>query len=276
MKKKIDKRKLGITITAFCVLLLLLYEILGAERIFGEISDLTLKNTVDLTVTRAIGSAVFVTILIYLGYRVMNPLGKGVARSLLFCLPAFAVAVNNLPIYPLIVGRATVDAPAWRILLLAAECLFVGLFEEACFRGVVFLGFLEKRRATASGRFWAIILSSAVFGLVHAVNLFFGAGPIAVLMQIGYSFLIGAMCSVVLMKTANIWICVALHSIFNFCGALVPDCGEGTIFEPITITVTVIIAVLTTIYMTVAFFRLGSEELEKIYENPKERTDERN
>lgn len=276
MKKKIDKRKLGIVITAFCVLLLLLYEILGAERIFGGISDLTLKNTIDLTVTRAIGSAVFLTILIYLGYRVMNPLGKGVARSLLFCLPAFAVAVNNLPIYPLIVGRATVDAPAWRILLLAAECLFVGLFEEACFRGVVFLGFLEKRRSTTSGRFWAIVLSSAVFGLVHAVNLFFGAGPIAVILQIGYSFLIGAMCSVVLMKTANIWICVALHSIFNFCGALVPDCGEGTIFEPITITVTVIIAVLTTIYMTVAFFRLGSEELEKIYEKPKERTDERN
>jgi len=276
LKKKIDKRKLGIVITAFCVLLLLLYEILGAERIFGEISDLTLKNTIDLTVTRAIGSAVFLTILIYLGYRVMNPLGKGMARYLLFCLPAFAVAVNNLPIYPLIVGRATVDAPARRILLLAAECLFVGLFEEACFRGVVFLGFLEKRRATTSGRFWAIILSSAVFGLVHAVNLFFGAGPIAVILQIGYSFLIGAMCSVVLMKTANIWICVALHSIFNFCGALVPDCGEGTIFEPITITVTVIIAVLTTIYMTVAFFRLGSEELEKIYVKPKERTDERN
>jgi len=276
LKKKIDKRKLGITITALCVLLLLLYEILGAERIFGEINDATLKNTVDLTVTRAIGSAVFLTILIYLGYRVIKPIGRGTARALLFCLPAFAVAVNNLPIYPLVSGLAKVTAPSWRVALLAAECLFVGLFEEACFRGVVFLGFLEKRRATVKGRFWAIVLSSAVFGLVHAVNLFFGAGPIAVLMQIGYSFLIGAMCSVVLMKTANIWICVALHSIFNFCGALVPDCGNGTIFEPITVTITVIIAVLTTIYMTVAFFRLGSEELEKIYENPKERTDERN
>lgn len=275
MKKKIDKRKLGIVITAFCVLLLLLYEILGAERIFGEIGDVGLKNTVDLTVTRAIGSAVFLTILIYLGYRVINPIGRGSARALLFCLPAFAVAVNNLPIYPLIAGLARVTAPPWRVALLAAECLFVGLFEEACFRGVVFLGFLEKRRSTTSGRFWAIILSSAVFGLVHAINIFFSS-PIAVLMQIGYSFLIGAMCSVVLMKTANIWICVALHSIFNFCGALVPDCGVGTIWEPITITVTVIIAVLTTIYMTVAFFRIGSEELEKIYENPKEKVDERN
>ena len=264
MKKKIDKRKLGIGITALCVLLLLIYEILGAERIFGEINDVTLKNTVDLTVTRAIGSAVFVTILIYLGYRVIKPFGKGFWRALLFSLPAFAVAVNNLPIYPLISGLARVTAPPWRIALLAAECLFVGLFEEACFRGVVFLGFLEKRRATTLGRFWAIVLSSAVFGLVHLVNIFFSS-PIAVLMQIGYSFLIGAMCSVVLMKTANIWLCVALHSIFNFCGALVPDCGVGTIWEPITITITVIIAVLTTIYMTVAFFRLKSDELERIY-----------
>lgn len=264
MKKKINKRALGIAVTAFCVALLLIYQLLGAERIFGEMTDATLKNTVDLTLTRAIGSAVFVTILIYLGYRVMKPFGKGFWRALLFCLPAFAVVVNNLPIYPLISGLARVTAAPWRVALLAAECLFVGLFEESCFRGVVLLGFLEKRRRTLKGRFWAIVLSSAVFGLVHLVNIFFSS-PIAVLMQIGYSFLIGAMCSVVLMKTANIWLCVALHSIFNFCGALVPDCGSGTIWEPITITVTVIIAVATTIYMTVAFFRIKSEELEGIY-----------
>lgn len=264
MKKRINKRALGIAVTVFCIVLLLIYQILGAERIFGEMPDAVLKNTVDLTLTRAIGGAVFVTILIYLGYRVMRPLGRGFWKDLLFCLPAFAVALNNLPIYPLLSGRAIVDAAPWRILLLAAECLFVGLFEESCFRGVVLLGFLEKRRGTLKGRFWAIILSSAVFGLVHLVNIFFSS-PIAVLLQIGYSFLIGAMCSVVLMKTANIWLCVAIHAIFNFCGALVPDCGSGTIFEPITITVTVIIAVATTVYMTVAFFRMRSEELDRIY-----------
>ncbi|MBQ7828727.1 MAG: CPBP family intramembrane metalloprotease [Clostridia bacterium] len=276
MKKKIDKRTVSIGITAFCILLLLIYQILGAEGIFGEIPDDTLKNMVDLTVTRAIGSAVFVTILIYLGYRVVKPSASGFGRALLFSLPAFLVVINNLPIYPLVTGLAAVTSSPSRIALLAAECLFVGLFEETCFRGVVLLGFLEKRRATVSGRFWAIVLSSAVFGLIHAVNLFFGSGPIAVLMQIGYSFLIGAMCSVVLMKTSNIWLCVVLHALFNFCGALVPDCGEGTVWEPITITVTVIIAVLTTVYMIAAFLRLKSEELDKIYEKPKEKTDERN
>lgn len=265
MKKTINKRAVSIGITMFCILLLLIYQILGAEGIFGDISDDTLKNMIDLTVTRAIGSAVFITILIYLGYRVVRPSASGFGRALLFSLPAFAVVINNLPIYPLASGLAAVTAPAWRIALLAAECFFVGLFEETCFRGVVLLGFLEKRRATVSGRFWAIVLSSAVFGLIHAVNLFFGSSPIAVLMQIGYSFLIGAMCSVVLMRTSNIWLCVVLHALFNFCGALVPDCGSGTIWEPITITVTVIIAVLTTAYMVVAFLRLKNEELEQIY-----------
>ena len=84
-------------------------------------------------------------------------------------------------------------------------------------------------------------------------------------MQIGYSFLIGAMCSVVLMKTANIWICVILHAIFNFCGALVPNCGDGTIWEPFTVTLTVIIAVGTTVYMVLSFLRIKTEEMEKIF-----------
>ena len=132
------------------------------------------------------------------------------------------------------------------------------------FRGVVFLTILEKRRRGARDIVIAILLSAAVFGAVHALNLFY-MPPIAVIQQIGYSFLIGAMCSVVLMKTSNIWLCVVLHALFNFCGALVPDCGSGTLWEPITITVTVIIAVLTTVYMVVAFLRLRSEELEPIY-----------
>ncbi len=266
MKKVFDIRRVCIIITAITVLLLIAWEVIGAERILGADAEKGLVESVDIAISRAIGSIVSLTILFYLGYKVMNPIKKPFWRSVLFCLPAFCVVVNNMPIYPLITGMATVTAPWWRVLILAAECLMVGLFEETFFRGVVFIGFLNKRRDTVLKRFLAIVFSSAVFGVVHLVNIFLGASPGAVFLQIGYSFLIGAMCSVVLMKTSNLWLCVALHAIYNFCGALVPDCGKGTIWEPVTVTVTVIIALATLAYMLVSFFKIKKEEVDRIYE----------
>ena len=265
-KNKIfDSRAISMTITVIAIALILIYEAVGFERIFGAVDDPDIKLLTDMTVTRALGGVVFFTIVLYLGYRVNNPFVKPFWKSLLFTLPAFAVVINNLPIYPLMSSMATVTDHWSKILLLVAECFCIGFFEEYCFRGMVFLGFLEKRRDSVKGRFLAIIFTSAVFGAVHAVNLFLGASPVAVLMQIGYSFLIGAMCSVVLIKTANLWMCVILHGVFDFCGALVPTCGKGIIWEPFTITVTVVIAVAVTVYMTVAFFKIKTEEVDRIY-----------
>jgi membrane protease YdiL (CAAX protease family) len=260
-----SKRSVCICITVFSTALLLLYEFLGVELFFGEIVDPTIKRLVDMTVTRALGGVIFLVLLIHLGYRVKNPIRAPFWRSMAFALPAIAVVVNNLPIYPLISGIATVSAPAWKILLLAAECFCIGFFEETCFRGVILLGFMEKRMDTKLKQLYAILLSSAVFGGIHLVNLFLGASPVAVLMQIGYSFLIGAMCSVILLKTANIWLCVMLHAVFDFCGALVPTLGQGIIWEPLTVTLTVVIAVATTVFYTAAFIKIRSEEIARIY-----------
>jgi membrane protease YdiL (CAAX protease family) len=84
-------------------------------------------------------------------------------------------------------------------------------------------------------------------------------------MQIGYSALIGAMCSVVLLKTANVWLCVAVHGLFNFCGAVVPSCGYGTVWDTPTVILTAVIAVAVTVYMTVAFLRVDLGILDAVY-----------
>ena len=98
------------------------------------------------------------------------------------------------------------------------------------------------------------------------VNLLMGASLGGVIQQIGYSFLIGAMCSVVLYKTANLWLCVLLHAVYDFCGGLVPALGEGIIWDTPTIIITVILAVVVTIYMVVLLFRIKPQELDRIYE----------
>ncbi|MBE6620325.1 MAG: CPBP family intramembrane metalloprotease [Ruminococcaceae bacterium] len=228
--------------------------------------DAVLLPLMQMTLTRTIAAAVFLVILLSQGYRVLNPLRAPFGKSLLWSLPAFAVVINNMPILSMMWGDAyIVHGGAMYWVWFALECLAIGLFEEIAFRGVILLRFAQTRRATHKGLLISILLSSAVFGAMHAVNLFAGAGPGAVLMQIGYSFLIGAMCSVVLFKTANLWLCVALHAIYDFCGALLPTLGAGHWWDTPTVIFTAVLAVATTVYMVVLFARMDPRETDRIY-----------
>jgi membrane protease YdiL (CAAX protease family) len=228
--------------------------------------DAVLRPVIQMALSRLIAAAVFFVILLMQGYHVLRPLCRPLGRLLLLSLPAFAVVINNLPIVALATGAAYIvyDAPKYW-LWFALECFAIGAFEEIAFRGVVLLRLAESRHKTRKGLLVSILLTSAVFGAMHVVNLFAGAGPVAVLMQIGYSFLIGAMCSVVMFKTANLWLCVALHAIYDFCGSLVPTLGAGRLWDTPTIVFTAVLAVTVTAYMIVLFARMRPEETDRIY-----------
>ena len=229
--------------------------------------DPVLLPIVQMALSRLLASAVFLVILLTQGYHILKPLRKPFGRSVLWCLPAFAVVINNLPILALITGQARIvhGEPIYWIWFVV-QCFAIGLFEEITFRGVVLLRFAETRRTTHKGLLISILLSSAVFGAMHLLNLLSGAGPLAVLMQVGYSFLIGAMCAVVMFKTANLWLCVALHTIYDFCGSLVPTLGAGKLWDMPTVIFTAVLAVATTTYMIVLFARMKPEETDRIYQ----------
>ena len=140
----------------------------------------------------------------------------------------------------------------------------VGFFEESAFRGVVFLGLLRRDPHNRLWAFASIAISSAVFGLVHLINIF-ESSPVAVLMQIGYSALIGAMCAVILMKTANLWLCVVIHGLFNFAGAVIPRCGVGEIWDGFTVILTVIVSLAVLAYMIFLFVKDEMSAVEEIY-----------
>ena len=235
---------------------------------YGGLSmdDVVLDRLIPMSLSRALAALVFLVLLLTQGYHVLDPLRRPFGKSLLWSLPAFAVVINNLPILSLIWGDAYIvhDTTAHWIWF-ALQCLAIGAFEEIAFRGVILLRLAEGRRRTHRGLLISILLTSAVFGAMHAVNLLSGADPGGVIMQIGYSFLIGAMCSVVLFKTANLWLCVALHAIYDFCGLLVPTLGGGSWWDTPTIVFTVLLAVATTVYMIALFARIKPEEIDRIY-----------
>lgn len=257
---KLKKNRVELAAVIVCALAMLFFEL--AKISFSD--DETISGIINMVITRALGSAMFAILVFRLGYRVTNPLRAPLGRSLIFILPCLVVVVNNLPIIALVSGNAYLAYPPAAVALFALECLFVGMFEELAFRGAFFLMILESRRETKKQIFTSTVVSSAVFGGVHLLNLFAGAGPGAVILQIGYSFLIGGMCAVVLLKTKNIWLCVLLHALYNFCGTLVPTLGDfksGGQWDPATIAITAVLSVVVAAYIILSLIRINPGDI---------------
>ncbi len=216
--------------------------------------------------TRLIGGVLCLVLVLYCSYQnILKIKLRGLFRAILFTLPCWAVALNNFPIIPYFSGMAYIDADISDVLFYAFICLCVGFFEEMAFRGCIFTMVLQRKRKRKIDIFWAIVISSAIFGAIHLVNIFVGVSPIAVILQIGYSFLIGGMCSVVLMKTGCIWHCVLLHAVYNFCGGVVPELGGGVIWDTPTVILTTLIAVAVTVYIIICLVRIEPQKLGYIF-----------
>lgn len=264
--KKINKRSICLAVALVAIILLLICEIFEFSKLVGIEGNTA--DSLDMTVTRFLGGVAFIAMLVNLGYSVLDPFKKPFLSSILYSLPAFAIAINNFPFSQVVKGNAILTEGFGAVALLFLECLCIGFFEESAFRGVVFLGLLKRDPKNKLWAFASIAISSAVFGLVHLINIF-ESSPIAVLKQIGYSALIGAMCAVILMKTANVWICVVIHGLFNFSGAVIPRCGEGEIWDTFTIVLTVIVSLAVLAYMIVLFVKDEMRAVDGIYKNAK-------
>lgn len=222
-------------------------------------SDLT-DGMVKMTVTRAIASIVFIIVPIYLGYGIFGVKVK----NALFMLPCAVVALNNLPVIALACGDAAVTGDKRLIALLAAECFFIALFEETAFRGVLTL-MICRGANDRKTLFWRVAASSAIFGLTHLLNLFDGAGIGATLMQIGYSFLIGGMCASLLLVCGSIFPCVIVHAVYDFCGAVVPTLGEGSVWSTPEIVLTATIGVIAAAVTVWTLLCHGTDNLSRLY-----------
>lgn len=203
-------------------------------------ADETAARLAGTAAVRLVGTAFLLYLMLNVGFK-----GWRLSKKLLFVLPLFAVAVNNLPVIALLSGAAKVERAAL-VPLLAFECLSVALFEEIAFRGLVLPFALFGFRGRKHRTLLAVVLSSCLFGLLHLVNLP-SAGP-AALLQVGYSALIGAACAVMTVYAGNLPAAVLFHAVYNFCGYLVPELGAGALWDVPTIVITAVIGVAAAIY----------------------------
>ncbi|MDE7394666.1 MAG: CPBP family intramembrane metalloprotease [Clostridiales bacterium] len=95
--------------------------------------------------------------------------------------------------------------------------LAIAVSEEFLFRGVIFTQMLDSLK-NKKGFIWtAILLSSALFGLRHLLNLV--TTPTVVITTVGqvlFTFMAGFYLCAVYLRTRNIWVCIIIHFLEDF------------------------------------------------------------
>ena len=177
-------------------------------------------------------SLLFSWMLYQYGGRKFIVFDRNFPKYLLWALPCFMVALINFPVNALISGKAEVV----RTDLLGLYALYVisvALLEEFIFRGVLLIIVSDLMRGKRYQYLLTALICSAVFSLFHLTNLFEGMGIGDVLLQCLYTFLIGGMLVITMLKTRSIWLCVLIHALFNFGGLLIVHLGVGNPWDTI-------------------------------------------
>ena len=208
----------------------------GIALVFGlpdliPYSDRTLGDLVKETVPRLSICIFLIVLMVVRGYSAtFKPRWRW--AHLLWSVPCFLVATVNFPFGALIGGGAVIER--WDLLwLFILKCVAIALLEEIFFRALLLTFFMERFANKRYRILISVLCSSVLFALLHLLNLFFGAGVGETMLQVGYTFLLGCMLAVMMLKTKNIWLCVTVHALFDFGGTIVTDLGSGS-FQDVT------------------------------------------
>jgi len=259
-KEQTSKRQntyLFIAIAVFFILLIFL------QSIDIHFSDSELVSSmIQNIIFRIVGGVLFILLMISSGLKHIFTWKKPFLPALLVIIPGLIIAVNNFPIIAYFDGRAVLTEPVSSVVVFAIESFSVAFFEEIIFRGLILVLLVRMFSKTKTELLFAIVLSSSFFGFMHLWNLFSGAGFFSTILQVGYSFLMGMLWSVVFLKTRNIWLAIFLHASYNFFGILMSTLGvvDGQ-FDPVTIVITALLSIGVAITMFYIFLQIDTQEI---------------
>lgn len=129
------------------------------------------------------------------------------------------LVILAIEVVPFVSGINTkLDGKAMLILL--GFMISVGFFEEMIYRGLI-LNYLVKINAKV-----AIILSSSLFSIGHAMNLLSGADLKTTIAQIIFAFLFGLVCAEIAIVTKSIVLGIVWHASHNVIDHLTNTSGS--------------------------------------------------
>lgn len=152
--------------------------------------------------------------------------GRIIVAAALLIIFRGALRGRSVFTYPLIVLPALLF-PAWNIFYNLSSGMTIGgipffaeglltamapaLFEEEIFRGI----FISNLKKNNKSDMYCLFVSAAVFALIHLTNIV-GMSMTGVLVQAGYSFVIGLVLAAVYLRNGSLLQVVIVHFLIDF------------------------------------------------------------
>jgi len=119
-------------------------------------------------------------------------------------------------------GRLVIDVSRpLKIVLMTALALSIGFCEEVLGRSLALMLMVRKWGRSRRGLYWAVLVSSILFGVSHLSNLLLDHRPLlAVVTQIAYGFFFGVAFAACFLRNHTIWPVLLMHAAIDFAGGL--------------------------------------------------------
>jgi len=109
--------------------------------------------------------------------------------------------------------NALYDTSDARVILL--QTLLTGFVEESIFRGVLLYAFVRIWGKTKKGLVAGIVTQAALFGVLHALQAFYGVTPVAAAANVLATFIFGVWLGILVLLSGSLWPAILLHTASN-------------------------------------------------------------
>lgn len=155
---------------------------------------------------------------------------KGSFRKVWWYIPLIVVEILPLAI----VGFSS-EVTGLQYIILLFFTIAVGFNEEIYFRGLAFK-FMEEK-----GRKQAVIWTSAVFGVLHLVNVFNSKTTLYVILQMFFAFLVGIVLAEIVSITKSLWALIIWHASHDYISSVTGDALDKTALIILAIQVVILL-----------------------------------
>lgn len=135
--------------------------------------------------------------------------------SYFLLLPFVLGCISNILYSLFFKVEMTISFVASLFVIDSFETLFCVIIEELLFRMILFLLFNELIKESKYKDLLVILFTSLSFAFMHVIN-FYGNNPLNVLLQIGYSFVLGLILGFIAFYFETPILCVLGHFLFNY------------------------------------------------------------
>jgi CAAX amino terminal protease family. len=190
---------------------------------------------------------------------VNNPFKKGFLKGLgLGWFVILGIILNFTFFFDFSSNISAIEQSKWLLLIpIFLETLLAGVSEELMCRGILYNVTNNKYKNVHAAAF----LSSAVFGVVHFVNLV-NASFAETALQVLFAFGFGVLLAAVYARCTTVWPGVLLHGLYNFAGYAAANLAFAeTIDEKTLVIINVVQAVAS---ICIALFLIRKKKMAEI------------